>query len=55
VPTIVKPLPALALGDPLEPIAGVQPSEFVFAVQYVGRPKPSTRATVQDAPAAMSP
>jgi hypothetical protein len=33
-PQIVKPLPALALEPPLEPIAGKQPSEFVFAVQY---------------------
>ena len=34
-PWIANPLPALALGIPLEPIDGRQPSEFTFAVQYV--------------------
>src|SRR5690349_15771260 len=35
---IVKPEPAVALGCPLEPIDGWQPSEFDFAVQYVTGP-----------------
>src|SRR5687767_1476762 len=30
----VKPEPAVALAVPLAAIAGMQPSEFVFAVQY---------------------
>jgi hypothetical protein len=29
-----KPCPALALGVPVAAIAGLQPSEFVLAVQY---------------------
>jgi hypothetical protein len=34
VAVMLKPLPAEALGVPLNPIAGVQPSELTFAVQY---------------------
>jgi hypothetical protein len=33
VAVIAKPLPALALGVPHQPIAGVQPWLFTFAVQ----------------------
>jgi hypothetical protein len=32
-PVTTKPEPALALGVPVAPIAGVQPSELIFAVQ----------------------
>jgi len=35
VHSTTKPLPAVALGVPLEPIAGTQPSELTLAVQYV--------------------
>src|SRR5687768_14540445 len=44
---MVKPLPALAFGTPLEPMAGTQPREFVLAVQYVLRSAQSTIATVR--------
>jgi hypothetical protein len=44
---IVKPLPADVLGVPLQPIAGKQPSEFSFAVQYVFGTGHPTRAMLR--------
>jgi hypothetical protein len=53
----VKPSLAPALGVPLELIAGEQPSEFTFAVQYVvgGAQGRSQRASHASTPPALMP
>src|SRR5688572_20474743 len=52
---ITNPKPALALGTPVAPIAGVQPCEFNLAVQYATPEEHGSKtATVRSPPAATS-